>query len=198
MVDAFRSALGPGSFLITEAKDDVRGRFYDIWHGPTPEMIRYTHPAHLVVLDCEFLGGSEGQTVYRNHEFKKVADAGEMASYALLVGCQLITGPASLQPGNLELTRQFVRLRRSLRAASAPGYPQGFRDTLGVIADKPDLDVRSFTNREGITIVYYNWAKEPVEGVITIDGKQLGRVRIGVQKHPVKLKGREAGYLILR
>ncbi|MFB3906562.1 MAG: hypothetical protein ACE15E_24235 [Acidobacteriota bacterium] len=198
LVQEFRRQLGPERMLVTEAKDDIRGRHYDVWHGPTSELIRYTHPYRLVALDSQFIGGDEGQAVNRNGVFTKIQDAGELALYALLTGCQLITTPGSLQPGNVGLTRQFARLRRQMREQAAPGYPQGFVDTVGVRTSEPELDARAFRDQTGATVAFCNWGTRPVSGWVSVDTSPLKVPARRPLRHSVKLGPREAGYFILK
>ena len=73
--------------------------------------------------------------------------------------------------GLAELQR-YCQIRQRLREAKAPGYPQGFRHTVGLTVSDPNLVATSFVDEYGITVVYY--AKTDLSGEIQLDGEQLG------------------------
>jgi len=82
-----------------------------------------------------------------------------------------------------------------LREAKAPGYPQGFRHTLGLTVSDPNLVATSFVDEYGITVVYY--ARTDLSGEIQLDGDQLGHVVSGRPTLQVDLQKGMLEYWVL-
>jgi hypothetical protein len=192
LVHEYHRQLGPDSILVTEAKQDVIGRYYDIWHGPVSEYVRYTHPQH----PCATMLYPDMNLSLRHGEYFAVKTLSDTAAYALLTGIQLIATKEAYD--DVEPIRQFTQLRRRLRAENAPGYPFGFRDVVGVTTSERDLDARAFAGPQGVTVVYHNWGEHPIAGTIEIDGKRLGVEALGKQSRSVNAASGATEYIVFR
>jgi hypothetical protein len=91
--------------------------------------------------------------------------------------------------------RQFVKMRRALREEKAPGFPNGFRDEVGLRVGDPGLVARAYRDARGITVVYYG--KETIETTVQVDKGALGFPGKGPESFRVSVKKNVAGYKIL-
>jgi hypothetical protein len=92
--------------------------------------------------------------------------------------------------------QQYIRIRRELRKIKAPGYPQGYRDIIGLSVENPNLIAKSYHDETGITIIYH--AKKDVNTKIAVDGTALGLPKIGKEVFQVKLLKGKAAYKIFK
>ena len=82
-----------------------------------------------------------------------------------------------------------------MRDIKAPGFPYGFRDTLGLTTGTTNLVARTYRDDKGITVLYY--AKQDVDTTVTVNKKDLGFLDEGEESFPVSLKKDNAGYQVL-
>jgi hypothetical protein len=180
---AFHSVVGPKSFLCCESGSDVQARFIDLWHFNPTEVLRFTHPDKLMKA-----------TVNPKRITESIADA-------LLFGCPLIVMPFPdgrpdiLHGEMLDSLRRFVALRRQLREAKAPGYPQGFCDTTGLSVPDGQLRAKVFKGQSGATVVYF--AREAFEGEVVLETAQLGMRGLGRVRRRIKIAAKQMGYEVI-
>jgi hypothetical protein len=161
--------------------DDISGNV--IANGKTNkcELIRYTFPYRIVTV------GS------RKHDFNYFNNClingyipggyfGFSATYMW---------PKSVDPA----ISQYLRIRKELRDKKIPGYPQGFKDTVGLTVGNPNLVARVYRDKKDITVIYY--AKKDVDTTIAVNKKALGFPEKN-EVFQVNLKKNEASYKILR
>ncbi len=149
----FRDVIGPRAFLSCEGGSDLQARWIDLWHFEPTELLRFTHPDKLMMV---------------SPNPKRIA---ESVAGALLFGCPLIFTPSpadTLQGEMLDVLRRFVALRREMREARVPGYPQGFRDTAGLSVRGGSLRAKVYTGPKGATVVYF--AAQPFDGELVFEG----------------------------
>jgi hypothetical protein len=171
---AFREVVGPKAFLSCETAGDVQARFIDLWHLNPNEVLRYTHPDRLMMANID------------------PRRPGESVARAFLFGCPVLVMPSPKAGTNvlegelLESLRRFVALRRELREQKAPGYPNGFRDTVGLTIKGGELRAKMFAGPGGATVAYY--AEKPFAGEVIVDRRRPA----------IKAAEKEMGYVILR
>ncbi len=189
LIRSLKATFAQGCMVYTECGSDLQTRHADLWSCgmtymrggvQTREIMRYTFPRRLCV-------AMEPKTA-------------EDVNYALVNGfslhasmgldpSQIFQSPDELLPA----LRQYFALRRELRNSAAPGYPQGFKDQVGLAAGSPQLVARAFREARGITVLYY--AREALKTTIAVDKSALGFA--GRETIPVKLEAGQAGYRIL-
>lgn len=177
-------------FFYCETGSDVSARTMDIWSCAhlTPyakggvnkhEIVRYTFPYRL----CTDAGPTSAREV----------------NEALVNGFILGGWMMGLTLGRIKdlasLIRQFVKVRRRLREDKAPGFPYGFKDTVGLQVGNPSLVARVYRDNRGITVLYY--AQEDVETTITVDKEALGFPGTGDETIHISLEKNQANYKIL-
>jgi len=180
---AWRSAGGANFFLCCESGSDVQARWIDLWQFTPTEALRYTHPDKLMMLG------------------PNKSDPWASVARAWIFGCPLLVAPLStpweqthLDGELLQALRQFVALRRELRKKNAPGYPQRFRDNLG-LSVPPDLSAKVYADGTGVTVAYF--APKSVEGEVAVDGMPLGLPGMRTVRRTLKVSPKEMGYLII-
>jgi len=194
-IKAFREGFrNRKAFLWSECSGDLPTRNVDMWAGNveghpnepgalrTMEIVRYTFPE----MPCAYTA------------FKldwKVRDVNECLVKSYVAGGYFGFEVSERWPPELdEAIAQYVRIRKELRDSAAPGYPQGFRDTVGLRVGDPSLVARVYVGDRGMTVVYY--ATEQVRTVVEIDREVLG-FRHGHESFHVSLQKDEAGYEII-
>ncbi len=194
-IKAFREGFkGRDCFLWSECSGDLPTRNVDMWaagvDGPsdqpgtsrTMEIVRYAFPYRL----CSYTAFKEDWTV---------TDVNECLVNSYVVGGYFGFEVNKQWPAELdEALAQYIRIRKELRDKPAPGYPQGFKDTVGLRVGDANLVARAYVGEGGLTVVYY--AKEDVSTVVEIDRGILG-LRDGSESFHVSLKKDEAGYSIM-
>ncbi len=176
--------LGPQSVIMVEGSGDVAGRWADANHAYPDPSVAYTLPFK------RYIWGVDARTPEPN--LSEHINLSLAHGYAIMANLQ--AGGKLPEP---EPLRRYVATRERLDKERAPGYPYGFRDTVGVNATHPSIEVRSFADpKGGVTAVYY--AKEAAEGDITVDGAALGFPSLGKQKRRVKLDKGQVDFWILR
>lgn len=183
LYDSWRKMAGPRAFLLCESGSDVQARFIDLWHYAKPtETMRFTHPDKLMIneISSKDLQGSVGR--------------------AFVFGCPLMVrslmeGGQPLAGEALQAVQKFVQLRHEMRTTGAPGYPQGFRDNIGLEVSDQHLLGKVYVGTGGVTFVYY--AAEDFHGEIIIRGSQLGHPGIGERSRTLKVLSNEMGYFVL-
>jgi hypothetical protein len=182
--------------LFSEQGNDLQNPTVDMWSGyydipyfdkapfrsqrlSKNEIIRYTFPYRI----CSVAPTKKYDAQYVN---------------SLLVNGFFLGGYFGIQASDMwtksldPVIKQFIRIRRELRNKKAPGFPYGFRDTVGIEVGNPNLIARIYRNEMGITVLYY--AKKDVETKITIDMKALGFSDKDEMIFNVKLKKDKASY----
>jgi hypothetical protein len=184
------------AFFWTELGCDLQTRTVDIWScaqnaefvargGVTNhDIVRYTFP-YRVCVDVD-----AGSTPL---ELNNALVSGFVAGIAPWNAAE--PEQDLKDPQMVSALRQFVKIRRALREESAPGYPYGFRDIVGLRVDDPRLVARAYRDARGITVVYYG--KEAVATTVEVDKAALGFPEKGVERFRVTLKKNEAAYKIL-
>ena len=183
---AFRDGFKTRQCLLwTECASDLSTRLCDIWSGwdgypeepggfRNYEIVRYTFPYRLYAYTA-FI------------EDWTITDVNRCLVDAFLLGGYYGFDAEKQWPEMLDAAvHQYIRIRRELREKGAPGYPQGFIDTVGLSVGDEKLVARLYRGDEGATVVYY--AAEDVTTTITVDGKSID----------VSLKKDEAAYTILQ
>ena len=206
IIQAFRDGFkNRRPFFVTEWAGDLVTRSVDVWSGfagvPGDKM-----------LFPPIVRKVEGWTIEREifrytWPYRLNTDSGFKRDYTVdwinrtLVNGIILGGYLSLSitqkiPADLlEAVRQFVRVRRELREQKAPGFPQGFKDVIGLTADSPDLVARIYCDDTGMTVLYY--AKEDVETFVTVNPENLGFSGKSEQSFKVSLEKDEAGFHIV-
>ena len=186
---AFRAAAQQRDrrwFFFSEAGTDLVGGLADLWTfggrafheggHPLPEIARFTHPelvmttgqATLDSLVNGALGVMAGVPGYSAH------------------------GEAPRTIAARPEFQEYLRVRAELRAARAPGFPYGFRDTLGLTVPPPDLKARSYRDKRGITVVYY--APQAVNAAFEVQPAALGHAGRSSETVWVTLAAGQAGW----
>jgi hypothetical protein len=184
--DAF-AAQRPDWFFFTESGSDHVGGLADIWtfnatstfyHGgrPTAEIARFTHPQYVMT-------------------------SNQPVPTQLINGLPLIAADVRAEgdgaASNRALAakpevREYLRLRGELRSANPPGFPQGFRHTLGLAVASPDLHARAYRDARGITVLYY--AEKDVQTQIHLDPGLLDHPEQQPEVIPVALAAGQSGH----
>ncbi len=190
----FHQGLGPQSLIMTEGSGDVTGRWADLHFAYRSDpSIAYTLPARRYgrVLQALHAGNAPQERTAAlpqlRSEINTMLAAGQFAS-VVLQHDQPLQGLAEL--------RRFGEIRQRLRVANAPGYPQGFRHTVGLTVTDPNLLATAFADAAGITVVYY--AEADVGAEIQLDAAQLGQAKIGRQTRPVELQQGMLDFWVVR
>ena len=186
----FRSGLGPEGSTMMEGSGDVSGRWVDIWTAFTEPTLKYTLPDKLYWGTSATPEKLPDSLLYGHVPIINFARP-DRASRALDSSEEDPEARASL--------RQYLALRKKL--AAAPGYPDGFRDQVGLSVsgsqDVPELLAKVFRRlQEGITVVYY--AKSPLQAELAVDGRALDNPKLGVRRKRVRLDKNEVGIWIIR
>lgn len=165
--------LGPQSVIMVEGSGDVSGRWADADHAYPDPAVAYTLPFKRYMWYVDVLTPDP-----------KISEQVNIAvahGYALMPNLENGKKISDFTP-----FRRYVATRKRIEAASAPGYPQGFRDTVGLKWTNRALEARAFRDPvAGITVVYY--ATAPVDTELELDGAALGYPKIGTQRQRVKL-----------
>jgi hypothetical protein len=183
-------------FFWTEGGSDIQTRTMDIWSSPhsTPytqggvsknEIVRYTFPYRLSFDDA----GATPDEINRAlvNGFILGGWVGDVQPRVLA----RFTG----SPEMLSALRQFVKMRRALRQEKAPGFPNGFRDDVGLRVEDPRLVARAYRDTRGITVVYYG--KEALGTTVQVDKGALDFPGKGPESFRVSVGKNGAGYKIL-
>lgn len=175
--------LGANSLVEVEGSGEIAGRWADLNMAYEPAMA-FTLPFKRLVWYVDALQPDSK----RSEKINTALDHGYALSINLSDGKPIL---------DLAAFRRYISLRRRLDEEHAPGYPQGFRDTVGVTSGNPALVARSFRDpKGGITIVYY--ANEAVNSEVEVNGAELGFPQLGVKKRQVKLSKNDADFWVLR
>lgn len=175
--------LGPESVIMVEGAGDVSGRWVDVGHAYPDPAVPYSLPFKRLLWNLD--AQTPEPTLQRN------VNVCLALGYALMFNSHPEHTVADYGP-----LRRYVEARNRLEADRAPGYPQGFRDTVGVTTSAPALVAKAFRDDTGITVVYY--AEGPVEGEIAVDAAALGHPGLGATTRTVKLEKDGFGYFVLR
>jgi len=196
IIRAFREGVtGTRPTFWMEVGSDIQGRTADIWCCPPysygggerkREVVRYTIPYRVCVYQLK--GGYDPASA--TEEVNADINDALVNGFALSVRPDLVD---TCEPFGPALGR-FLRIRRELREADAPGFPYGFRDQVGLSVDSPGLEVRSYADPSGITVVYA--ALEAVKTTFRVDPNLLGIAGDPVS-FSVDIGKHEAGYRII-
>ncbi len=195
-IKAIREGFGDrGCFLWSECSGDIPTRNVDMWAASTGaadarepgtartmDVVRYAFPYRL----CSYAAFLENWTAANVNECL-------VTSYVAggYFGFDIKTGwPRELD----EAISQYIRIRKELRDKAAPGYPQGYKDTIGLAVGDDDLVARVYAGQDGLTVVYY--AREDVDTTIEVEMGLLG-LPDRTDRFSVSLKKDEADYRII-
>lgn len=176
--------LGPGSVIEVEGAGDIAGRWADASQAYPYPSISYTLPfkRYYSFLDVQ----SPDPTL------SKKVNLALAHGYVIEFNLQHDKPVVDYAP-----LRRYVQIRDRLDAAQAPGYPQGFRDAIGVATSSPVVIAKAFTDDRGITVIYY--ATAPVgRAEIQVDAAALGHQAIGKRTYSASLQKDQLGFEILR
>ncbi len=178
----FHEGLGPGSVIQVEGASDIAGRWADANQA-------YQHPGLAYTLPFK-----------RFFQFIDVrapdAAVNKSVNEALAQGNVLMFNLDRAKPiTNFAPLKRYAAVRSELEAAGAPGYPEGFRDTIGLKTSTKDLVAKAFSSENGVTVIYY--ATSALSGEIAVDGPAIGEPRLGMQAFQVQLKKDELGFRVL-
>jgi hypothetical protein len=204
IVQAFKDGFKKRNALIwTENGSDIQTAFADIWQGwddipqgnfgrrPSKnertskyEIIRYTFPYKL-------------GTVTNFNKQRDTSYVNDLLVNGFILGGYWGFSPNSMWPKSLTpVINQFLKIRKQLKEINAPGFPYGFRDTIGLTVENSNLVARAYRDDHGITIIYY--AKEDVNTSIIVNKKSLGLSGNDQEEIKVALKKDEASFKILK
>lgn len=189
-----RAAMGEGSYLMSESFNDLTARYNDCasnaWFNVDTLLFgadgfeygctQYTHP------------------YIRYQPSSLVAfSADNKVTVGVLIGA--VTGGLVCAPEatSQQARLQYVAMKQALREADAPGYPFGYRDTLGLKCSDANLFARVFTDGERVTLTYTAFYGCEA-GTVTVDLEALGFAGKGkVQVQIPKVPADTAGYQII-
>jgi hypothetical protein len=175
--------LGPMSVIDVEGSGDVAGRWADLNFAYPDPAVAFTLPFKRYAW---FLDTQTPEPTLAEHVNLSLAHG-----YALLVNLQV--GTKFPEPAPL---RHYVAVRQKLEREHAPGYPEGFRDTVGLRWKDPNLQACAFRDPiVGITVIYY--ATGPVDTDIEIDGAALDLPGLGTERRHVRLDKDQLDFWIL-
>jgi hypothetical protein len=186
---AMRDALRrrePRWFFFSESGTDLVGALADIWTfglnaaypdgHPRPEIARFTHPQYVMTSGMSILD--------------------ELVNGFLTCAAGVDQeGDGAARARGLAARKDFAeyrRVRNELRAAGAPGFPHGFRDTLGLVVRSRDLVARSYSDERGATVVFY--ALRPVRTKVRVVPEILGLAGRKPETFDVSLKAGRASW----
>lgn len=169
--------LGPGSSIMVEGSGDVAGRWADENQAYPDPAVAYTLPFR------RYFWGVDATTPQ--------ADLDTIVNLCLAHGYALEFSLHRGQPlRGAPTIRRYIRWCQRLRRQ--PGYPQHFRDSVGVTGGADGLVVKAFSGPAGITVVYY--ATEAVQAQLEIDGTRLNHPHLGRQPLRIHLGQGEIGF----
>jgi len=195
-IKAIKEGFGDrGCFLWCECSGDIPTRNVDMWAASdgsgdgreegtdrTMDVLRYTFPYRL----CSYAAFLDDWTVRHVNEcLIKAYVAGGYFGFSLDKDW-----PHELD----EAISQYLRVRKELRDQSAPGYPQGYKDTVGLSVGDDHLVARVYAGHDGLTVVYY--ASQDVDTTIEVE---MGLLRLPdrTERFAVSLKKDQADYRII-
>lgn len=182
-----RKALGPEGSTMMEASGDITGRWVDIWTAFAEPTLRYTWPDKIYLGAACTVQGLNDALIYGLVPQVNFAAPNEITA--------ALESPAGNEK-TLAPLRRFLAIREKL--VGAPGYPDGFRDDVGLTVSDPNVAAKAFRKPgKGITVVYY--AKAPVRASITVDGGLLDNAWVGpLRRQEVALEKDEPGFFVIR
>ena len=91
--------------------------------------------------------------------------------------------------------REYLWLKAEMRRIDAPGYPNNYRDTVGLLVNNDRLWARCFTEGDKITITF--WAQKKVDAAtITVNPAALG-LPGNARSFDIELASGKTGYIVL-
>lgn len=176
--------MGPDSVIMVEGAGEIGGRWVDANHAYPDPAVAYTLPFK------RYYWGLDVQTP----ELHLLEHVNIALAYGYVIMFNLRHDKPVVDFGPL---RHYVEMRKQLDAARAPGYPQGFKDTIGVKTSSPSVAAKVFVGTEGITVLHYSTAS--VESAkVSVDGSALGHPHIGIKEYMVVLDTNGIGFQIFR
>lgn len=176
--ELLHKGFGPNSVIDVEGAGDVAGRWADLNFAYPDPALAYTLPFKRYAWSVDAL--------------KPEAQLSEHVNLALSHGYALLVNLAGFDPGvihkiaDVAPLKRYIEVRNRLESASAPGYPWGFRDDVGLHWSGTGFFANSFTDpKAGITVVYY--ATAPVQTTLELDGASLGHPELGTQRKQISL-----------
>lgn len=187
-----RSELGQEAYIVSEGYNDLTCRYIDCaqtgWHNPAlwggrkePMVRSFTFP-----------------WVVNHYNGRSVADDGTgfFTTTSFLVA--ILGGQVCLNEGESGAAGPSLHaFRNTIRAAEAPGFPYGFRDTIGVTASDDKVTVKAFRDETGITCTWLGYGTE-TDCTITVDGSALGFPEIGIRTLPIHADPFQMGFEVIR
>lgn len=185
-----RANLSEDAYIVSEGASDILCRYVDVrqacwhveplWNGDYEFCAsQYTFPQYVV----------QSTSIYHS---KESGTQNAMLFGAITGGIECLSDGASG-----EIRNEFIRFRKEIRTAKAPGFPYGFRDNLGVTTNNVKLIAKAFTDGISVTLTYLS--KSKIEnGIINVDLDKLGFVGKGIKEIKLdSLKTNTCGFQII-
>ncbi len=185
-----REGLPEGAFINSEGSSDMLTRYMDIkgggWYRPqlfggktNMYMRQYTFPEFLIQYDSvKYLS----QNVFM-----------QSALYGAIAGGIVTLNEST----SIEMGAEFVRFRREIRDANAPGFPFGFRDNVGLSISDDKLEAKVFVSEDALTVTYCTGDLAVKDCTITVDPSKLG-LKGDIKSISCSLEANKAGFTILK
>lgn len=182
MLAVIRETFGADTIISTESHNDLGARTIELGvNGDCYASRRGTHTT-----------GFEGAPQINRYTWPNVmrmVNHGAASSLPLIAinGCNSMLSQVWDQTDDV---RKYLVFKAAINQ-NGPGYPFGFRDTVGLHWRAKNLEARVFLQPgEGLTITYY--ARTAIRDAIRVDLSQYGGA--GVWTVPVRLRAGEYGF----
>lgn len=187
MAKLVKSELGDDAWILSEATNDLTCRYIDVRQNHW-----YMHPP---IWGGEYEYGAEQYTFpqYKYSHSNFVTDPyGNISTFflesAVLGGMVLLTDSA-----NDAKKIEYVRATNELRENNVPGYPFGYRDTVGITTSLPSIFARVYVKDNKVTVVYCA-GQELKDQSIVINLEKLGFKGKSSITHTVNLASNTVAY----
>ena len=168
IVDLSKETREKIGFIFSESTCDLLTRYMDMRQNALnrkplfggehlPVMQHFTFPQYIY-----------GYDNYR------LVNGGAKEDYVLKCGVYggILTVHNSYYDDKLQSYKKYTEFRKKIREANAPGYPSGFRHTVGLTVPE-GVTASAFVDKNGVTITYCT-SEEEITGVISVDLAELG------------------------
>jgi hypothetical protein len=185
-----RKNLSDESYIVSEGASDLTTRYMDIrqtgWfrkqlYGGKPNrtLRQYIFP--------QFVSQYDGSLYISEGNMENSMLAGAVSGGIVCISDGAVN----------EIPKEYIRFRTEIRDAKAPGFPVGFKDTLGLQVSDSKLFARVFTDGKKVTVTYTSGKSEINNATVKVDFKKLGFENGGVKDFQVTLGRNKCGYTVL-